>query len=165
MAARTPKKKGAEEAPASPMETWISRARGIGALLGFAIAFWVCRRQGFDMADAALRGLVGAETNQADFQRSATRGVHGGGHYGGDRDGRGEPELPSGGSLREVRPATGEVQRLPLAEFVRVDADARCIGLDAFVARQLRSDVFDAIHEGSPGKRRGSVRESARGSI
>ena len=60
MASRTPKKKGADEAPPSPMEMWISRTRAVGALLGFAIAFWVCRRQGFDMADAALRGLIGA---------------------------------------------------------------------------------------------------------
>lgn len=61
MAGRATKKGSAshEEAP-SPMEMWIGRARGIGAILGFLIAFWVCRRQGFDVADAALRGLVGA---------------------------------------------------------------------------------------------------------
>ena len=62
MAKRSTAKKGAsgEEQAPSPMEMWIGRARGIGAILGFAIAFWVCRRQGFDVADAALRGLVGA---------------------------------------------------------------------------------------------------------
>ena len=55
------KKKGAEgDAAPSPMDTWISRARGVGAILGFLIAFWVCRRQCFDVADAALRGLIGA---------------------------------------------------------------------------------------------------------
>ncbi len=46
--------------PASPMEAWVSRARGIGAIIGFLIAFQVCRGQGFAMADAVLRGLVGA---------------------------------------------------------------------------------------------------------
>jgi hypothetical protein len=61
MASRATKKKGAaEDAPPSPMDTWIGRARGVGAILGFLIAYWVCRRQGFDMADAALRGLIGA---------------------------------------------------------------------------------------------------------
>ncbi len=62
MAGRSAKGKGrsAEETPASPMDTWISRARGAGALVGFVIAFWVCRRQGFDVTDAALRGLIGA---------------------------------------------------------------------------------------------------------
>lgn len=61
-ATKTKKKKGAADADAapSPMELWIGRARGVGAILGFLIAFWVCRRQGFDLADAALRGLVGA---------------------------------------------------------------------------------------------------------
>ena len=44
----------------SPMEEWVSRARGIGLILGFAVSFYVCRGQGFPMADAVLRGLVGA---------------------------------------------------------------------------------------------------------
>ncbi|MGD9571911.1 MAG: hypothetical protein AB7V62_08515 [Thermoleophilia bacterium] len=48
------------ESAETPMAMWIGRARAIGALVGFAIAFWVCRRQGFPVADAALRGLVGA---------------------------------------------------------------------------------------------------------
>lgn len=61
MAGRATKKGSAGQGePPSPMEVWIGRARGIGAILGFLIAFWVCRRQGFDVADAALRGLVGA---------------------------------------------------------------------------------------------------------
>ena len=62
MAGRSAKKGGSrdEEQAPSPMEMWIGRARGVGAILGFLIAFWVCRRQGFDVADAALRGLVGA---------------------------------------------------------------------------------------------------------
>lgn len=64
MAARSAKKgasRGGEEAAvASPMDMWISRARGMGAIIGFLIAFWVCRRQGFGLTDAALRGLIGA---------------------------------------------------------------------------------------------------------
>jgi hypothetical protein len=54
-----PAKKGGEAA-VSPMEEWVARARGIGLVLGFAITFWVCRGQGFVLADAVLRGLVGA---------------------------------------------------------------------------------------------------------
>ena len=46
--------------PPSPMDAWISRARGIGAIVGFLIAFQVCRGQGFPLADAILRGLGGA---------------------------------------------------------------------------------------------------------
>ncbi len=52
--------KGAEAASESPMALWMGRARAVGALVGFAIAFWVCRGQGFPLADAVLRGLVGA---------------------------------------------------------------------------------------------------------
>ncbi len=44
----------------SPMALWVGRARAIGALTGFALAFWVCRGQGFPVADAVLRGLGGA---------------------------------------------------------------------------------------------------------
>ncbi len=47
-------------AAAGPMDAWISRARGIGAILGFLIAFQVCRGQGFATSDAILRGLGGA---------------------------------------------------------------------------------------------------------
>ena len=57
------KKKAAAEAAATaetPMDAWVARARGAGALIGFAIAFWICRRQGFPMTDAVLRGLIGA---------------------------------------------------------------------------------------------------------
>lgn len=57
----TKKKGGGKQAPAeTPMQIWITRARGIGALTGFAVAWWVCRGQGFAMSDAILRGLVGA---------------------------------------------------------------------------------------------------------
>lgn len=49
-----------DAATESPMALWVGRARAIGGLVGFAIAFWVCRRQGFPPADAVLRGLVGA---------------------------------------------------------------------------------------------------------
>ena len=42
------------------MEEWVTRARGMGLVIGFVIAFMVCRNQGFPMADAILRGLVGA---------------------------------------------------------------------------------------------------------
>ena len=44
----------------SPMEEWVTRARGVGLVLGFVVAFMVCRNQGFPLADAILRGLVGA---------------------------------------------------------------------------------------------------------
>lgn len=62
MAARAKKgaaAKGGAEAE-TPMNTWVVRARGIGALLGFTIAFWICHRQGFPTTDAVLRGLIGA---------------------------------------------------------------------------------------------------------
>lgn len=39
---------------------WIARARSVGALIGFGVAFLVCRRAGLPLADAALRGLAGA---------------------------------------------------------------------------------------------------------
>lgn len=52
--------KGAGGEKVSPMEEWVSRARGIGLILGFVVSFYVCRGQGFAMADAVLRGLVGA---------------------------------------------------------------------------------------------------------
>jgi type VI protein secretion system component VasK len=51
---------GAAQSEVSPMEEWVTRARGIGLVAGFLIAFLVCRGQGFPMADAMLRGLVGA---------------------------------------------------------------------------------------------------------
>jgi hypothetical protein len=52
--------KGAAQAEASPMEEWVTRARGVGLVVGFLIVFLVCRNQGFPIADAILRGLVGA---------------------------------------------------------------------------------------------------------
>jgi len=51
--------KGAATEP-SPMEEWVTRARGVGLIVGFVVAFLVCRDQGFPVADAILRGLVGA---------------------------------------------------------------------------------------------------------
>lgn len=57
------KKKGADAkkgAAETPMQIWITRARGVGALIGFAVSWWVCRGQGFAMSDAILRGLMGA---------------------------------------------------------------------------------------------------------
>jgi hypothetical protein len=54
------KGKGASDAAPSSMAMWIGRARAAGALLGFGLAFYVCRNQGFGMTDAALRGLLGA---------------------------------------------------------------------------------------------------------
>ena len=58
------KEKGKGRAPPglepSPMEEWVTRARGVGLVVGFLVAFLVCRNQGFPMADAILRGLVGA---------------------------------------------------------------------------------------------------------
>ncbi|MGE0028170.1 MAG: hypothetical protein AB7O78_04515 [Thermoleophilia bacterium] len=44
----------------SPMDEWVTRARGVGLVVGFLIVFLVCRDQGFPVADAILRGLVGA---------------------------------------------------------------------------------------------------------
>lgn len=42
------------------MDEWVTRARGVGLVVGFLVAFLVCRNQGFPVADAVLRGLVGA---------------------------------------------------------------------------------------------------------
>ena len=48
-------------APASsPMEFWVTRARGVGGIVGFLVAYQVCRGQGFAQADAVIRGLGGA---------------------------------------------------------------------------------------------------------
>lgn len=44
----------------TPMALWVGRVRAMGGLIGFAVAFWVCRRQGLPMPDAVLRGLIGA---------------------------------------------------------------------------------------------------------
>ena len=44
----------------SPMALWVGRARAVGALVGFAVAFHVCRGQGFPLADAVIRALVAA---------------------------------------------------------------------------------------------------------
>jgi len=49
-----------DAAQGSPMALWVGRARAMGGLAGFAVAFWICRGQGFPVADAVLRGLVGA---------------------------------------------------------------------------------------------------------
>lgn len=48
------------QAPPSPMEEWVGRARGAGMVVGFLISFLVCRGAGFPVADAVLRGLAGA---------------------------------------------------------------------------------------------------------
>jgi hypothetical protein len=52
----------AKDAAAGPsaVAVWAGRARAIGALIGFAVAFWVSRRAGIGTTDAALRGLLGA---------------------------------------------------------------------------------------------------------
>ena len=42
------------------MEEWVARARGLGLVIGFIVSFYVCRGQGFPLADAVLRGLLGA---------------------------------------------------------------------------------------------------------
>lgn len=60
MARRAPAAGDAAAAVPGPLEVWLARARGVGALLGFAIVFMACQRQGFTMVDAALRGLAGA---------------------------------------------------------------------------------------------------------
>lgn len=54
------KGKGGDAPPVSPMQFWVTRAKGAGALVGFAIAFHVTRGQGFAMPDAIFRGLAGA---------------------------------------------------------------------------------------------------------
>jgi len=56
------KGKGAKdgEAAVTPMEEWVARARGLGLVIGFIVSFYVCRGQGFPLADAVLRGLLGA---------------------------------------------------------------------------------------------------------
>lgn len=54
---------GAGEAGAAgegAIAVWTQRAKGIGLLVGFAIAFLVSRGEGLPLADAALRGVVGA---------------------------------------------------------------------------------------------------------
>jgi hypothetical protein len=60
MAAKGKAKGTTAAAEASPMDEWVTRARGFGLVIGFAVAFMVCRNQGFPLADAILRGLVGA---------------------------------------------------------------------------------------------------------
>lgn len=52
--------KGGKAPAASPMEIWVTRARGIGAIVGFLVAYKVCRGQGFAQPDAIIRGLGGA---------------------------------------------------------------------------------------------------------
>jgi len=54
--------KGAAAAGASPstVRLWASRGRAAGALIGFAVAFWVSHRAGINLTDSALRGLIGA---------------------------------------------------------------------------------------------------------
>lgn len=52
--------KGKGGPAASPMDIWIARARGVGAIVGFLVAYKVCRGQGFAQADAVIRGLGGA---------------------------------------------------------------------------------------------------------
>lgn len=59
------------EAAASPMDAWVAKAKGLGAMVGFAVAFWVCRGQGFSVPDAILRGLGGAIAMSLVAWRSA----------------------------------------------------------------------------------------------
>lgn len=49
-----------EEQAAAKMRLWVSRARAGGALLGFALGMWVCRRAGIPLVDATLRSLAAA---------------------------------------------------------------------------------------------------------
>lgn len=65
MAKTGAKQKGAAAADAGgpgegAIAVWTQRAKGIGLLVGFAVAFLVSRREGLPLADAALRGIVGA---------------------------------------------------------------------------------------------------------
>ncbi|MFN8109689.1 MAG: hypothetical protein U0Y82_07560 [Thermoleophilia bacterium] len=52
--------KGAKGAQPNAVALWTQRARGIGLLLGFAIAFWVSRGEGLPTEDCLLRGVGGA---------------------------------------------------------------------------------------------------------
>jgi hypothetical protein len=45
-------------AEVTPMTLWVGRARAAGALLGFAVALWVCHRQGLGLVDSTLRALI-----------------------------------------------------------------------------------------------------------
>ncbi|MCB0881000.1 MAG: hypothetical protein KDC33_02130 [Thermoleophilia bacterium] len=53
-------KKNAEEtAPPGVIDLWTQRAKGIGLLAGFAVAFLVSYRAGLPWADATIRGVIG----------------------------------------------------------------------------------------------------------
>lgn len=43
---------------AARMRLWVGRARAAGALAGFALGMFVCRRAGIPLADATLRSLA-----------------------------------------------------------------------------------------------------------
>lgn len=42
------------------LSVWTTRARGVGLLVGFAVAFLMAYRQDLPLADCALRGIIGA---------------------------------------------------------------------------------------------------------
>lgn len=53
-------KKGASDAERGVIDHWTQRAKGIGLLAGFAVAFLVSYRAGLPWPDATIRGVVGA---------------------------------------------------------------------------------------------------------
>lgn len=59
--AKAAAKKGKKGEPEqqNAVAAWTQRARGIGLLLGFGVAFWVSRGEGLPTPDCVLRGVVG----------------------------------------------------------------------------------------------------------
>jgi hypothetical protein len=50
----------AEIVASGAVSVWTTRARGIGLLVGFAVAFTMSYREQLPLADCALRGIIGA---------------------------------------------------------------------------------------------------------
>lgn len=50
----------AEIVASGAVSVWTTRARGIGLLVGFAVAFSMSYREQLPLADCALRGIIGA---------------------------------------------------------------------------------------------------------
>lgn len=53
-----PEETDGTRAAAARIALWVARARVGGAVGGFLLGLWLCRRAGFDWPDAALRGLL-----------------------------------------------------------------------------------------------------------
>jgi hypothetical protein len=50
----------AEIVASGAVSVWTTRARGVGLLVGFAVAFAMSYREQLPLADCALRGIIGA---------------------------------------------------------------------------------------------------------